>query len=119
MHARWGVGKKRRVPHQRAIGTLGCRRGGVSPRALFRLEIFDSTSSCSSDSLLCDLIEINEARCSTKLRVNDVACGNSFCVNAAKWKLKPDSLDKLLLAIFSRDVTRPTYPKQPLKIEVF
>lgn len=61
------------------------------------LELFDYFS---------DLSEINRPRYTVNLRVNCVVCGDSHRGNAAEWTIKPDSLDEILLASFSGDVTR-------------
>lgn len=55
---------------------------------------------------LSGVSEINEARYTAKLRVNNLTCGDSFRVDAAECTLKPDSHDEISLAIFSRDAAR-------------
>lgn len=52
------------------------------------------------------LSEIDEARSTARLRDNNVTRDDSFGVNATEWTLKPDSLDEILLAVFSRGVAR-------------
>ena len=79
---------------------------GVSPPALFRVRIVDSTSSWRCLTILSGVSEITEARYTAKLRVNNVTCGDSFRVDAAECTLKPDSHDEISLAIFSRDAAR-------------
>ena len=100
-----GVGKKLAVAYKQ---TIKCDVVGVgaSPPALFRVRIVGSTSFWRCLTILSGFSEITKARYTTKLRVNNVTCGDSFRVDAADCTLKPDSHDGISLGIFSRDAAR-------------
>lgn len=80
-----GVGKKCLAPHQQTIAMRWWRRC-QSPCSVLRCNcwfyVFVAMSYCFSG-----LNEISEARYTANLCVNNVACSDSFRMNAAKWTL--------------------------------